>query len=330
LFAKTLTAILTVLAGISAALVLYWLLNKLAELLPSKWEERLKPVFYILPAYAAITLYLIYPTVQTVIYSFKTKVGFPAERWVGLDNYKDLLGSSGFRDTLFNTLLWILVVPVATVILGLIVATLADRLQTRAENTVKTLIFMPMAISMVGAATVWALIYDYRPAGRPQVGIQNAIVTGLGGDPIPWMTKSDFHLNSFLLMLMMLWSSIGFGMVLLSASIKGVPIDTLEAARIDGANERQIFFRVVVPQIWPTIVTVFVTTVITVMKVFDVVFVMTNGNFNTNVIANEFYNRFFNNNDKGGASAIVVLLMIAIIPIMWYQVRNFRAEEANR
>jgi len=330
LFAKTLTAILTVLAGISAALVLYWLLNKLAELLPSKWEERLKPVFYILPAYAAITLYLIYPTVQTVIYSFKTKVGFPAERWVGLDNYKDLLGSSGFRDTLFNTLLWILVVPVATVIIGLIVATLADRLQTRAENTVKTLIFMPMAISMVGAATVWALIYDYRPAGRPQVGIQNAIVTGLGGDPIPWMTKSDFHLNSFLLMLMMLWSSIGFGMVLLSASIKGVPIDTLEAARIDGANERQIFFRVVVPQIWPTIVTVFVTTVITVMKVFDVVFVMTNGNFNTNVIANEFYNRFFNNNDKGGASAIVVLLMIAIIPIMWYQVRNFRAQEANR
>jgi len=330
LFAKTLTAILTVLAGISAALVLYWLLNKLAELLPSKWEERLKPVFYILPAYAAITLYLIYPTVQTVIYSFKTKVGFPAERWVGLDNYKDLLGSSGFRDTLFNTLLWILVVPVATVILGLIVATLADRLQTRAENTVKTLIFMPMAISMVGAATVWALIYDYRPAGRPQVGIQNAIVTGLGGDPIPWMTKSDFHLNSFLLMLMMLWSSIGFGMVLLSASIKSVPIDTLEAARIDGANERQIFFRVVVPQIWPTIVTVFVTTVITVMKVFDVVFVMTNGNFNTNVIANEFYNRFFNNNDKGGASAIVVLLMIAIIPIMWYQVRNFRAQEANR
>ena len=330
MFAKTLTAILTVLAGISAALVLYWLLNKLAELLPSKWEERLKPVFYILPAYAAITLYLIYPTVQTVIYSFKTKVGFPAERWVGLDNYKDLLGSSGFRDTLFNTLLWILVVPVATVILGLIIATLADRLQTRAENTVKTLIFMPMAISMVGAATVWALIYDYRPAGRPQVGIQNAIVTGLGGDPIPWMTKSDFHLNSFLLMLMMLWSSIGFGMVLLSASIKGVPIDTLEAARIDGANERQIFFRVVVPQIWPTIVTVFVTTLITVMKVFDVVFVMTNGNFNTNVIANEFYNRFFNNNDKGGASAIVVLLMIAIIPIMWYQVRNFRAEEANR
>jgi len=330
MLAKTLTAILTVLAGVSAALVLFWVLNKLAELLPGRLEERLKPVFYILPAYAAITIYLIYPAVLTVIYSFKTKVGFPAESWVGLQNYQDLLGSEAFRKTLFNTLLWIAVVPVVTVIIGLAIATLADRLQPRAEKSVKTLIFMPMAISMVGAAVVWALIYDYRPQGRPQVGIQNAIVTGLGFDPIPWITKSAFHLNSFLLMVMLLWSGIGFAMVLLSAAVKGVPTDTLEAARIDGANERQIFFRVVVPQIWPTIVTVFVTTLITTMKVFDIVFVMTNGNFNTNVIANEFYLQFFNNNNKGAASAIVVMLMIAIIPIMVYQVRNFKAEEANR
>ena len=330
MFAKALTAIFTVLAGVSAAMVLYWVLNKLAELLPGKWEERLKPYFYILPAYAAVTIYLIYPTVQTVIYSFKTKVGFPAESWVGLDNYTGLLKSASFRDTLLNTALWILIVPVVTVILGLVIATLADRLRPKAENTVKTLIFMPMAISMVGAATVWALIYDYRPKGSPQVGIQNAIVTAFGADPIPWMNKSDLHLNSFLLMVMLLWSTIGFGMVLLSAAVKGVPTETLEAARIDGASERQIFFKVVVPQIWPTIVTVFVTTVIGTMKVFDIVFVMTNGNFNTNVIANEFYLRFFNNNDKGGASAIVVLLMLAIIPIMYYQVRNFRAQEADR
>ena len=330
MFAKALTAILTVLAGVGSALILYWLLNKLAELLPTKWEERLKPLFYILPAYAAITLYLLYPTVQTVIYSFKTKVGFPAERWVGLKNYTDLLGNEAFRQTLFNTVLWIVFVPAVTVVMGLIIATLADRLQTRGENTVKTLIFMPMAISMVGAATVWGLIYDYRPKGPAQVGIQNAIVTKLGFDPIPWMTRSNLHLNSFLLMVMLLWSGIGFSMVLLSAAIKSVPGDTLEAARIDGASERQIFFKVIVPQIWPTIVTVFVTTLITVMKLFDVVYVMTNGNFNTNVIANEFYNRFFNNNDKGGASAIVVMLMLAIIPIMYFQVRNFRAEEANR
>lgn len=328
--AKALTALVTVLAGVGAALALYWILNKISELLPARLEERLKPLFYILPAYAAITIFVVYPAIQTVVYSFKTKVGFPTEEWVGLQNYQDLLGSDAFRQTLFNTVLWIAVVPAAVVILGLAVAVLADRLQTRAENAVKTLIFMPMAISMVGAAVVWALIYDYRPKGRPQVGIQNAIVTSLGGDPIAWLQESSFHFNSFLLMVMLLWMNVGFAMVLLSAAVKGVPGETLEAARIDGANERQIFLRVVVPQIKVTIVTVFITVLIGVMKVFDIVYVMTNGNFETNVIANEFYLQFFNNNNQGAAAAIVVMLMLAIIPIMIYQVRNFRAEEAGR
>lgn len=330
MLAKVTTAILTVLAGVGAAVILYWILNKLAELLPAKWEERLKPYFYILPAYAAITIFLIYPTLQTVVFSFKTKVGFPAETWVGIQNYQDLLGSDAFRQTLLNTLLWIVVVPTATVVIGLAVAVLADRLRTRTENTVKTLIFMPMAISLVGAGAVWSLIYDYRPAGTPQVGIQNAIVTALGGEPVAWLQESTLRLNSFLLMIMLLWAQVGFAMVLLSAAVKGVPVDTLEAARIDGANERQIFFQVVVPQIWPTVITVFITVLIGVMKVFDIVYVMTNGNFNTNVVANEFYLQFFNNNNKGAAAAIVVMLVIAIIPVMAYQVRNFRAEEANR
>lgn len=329
MLAKTLTAIVTVFAGVGAALLLYWVLNKLAELLPPRIEERVKPLLYILPAYIAIIVFLIYPALQTIVFSFKTKVGFPAESWVGLDNYKNLLTSDKFQDTLFNTFLWILVVPVATVILGLMVAVLADRLRPKAEKTVKTLIFMPMAISFVGAATVWGLIYDFRPAGRPQVGIQNAIVTAFGGDPVPWLTKSEWHFNSLLLMIMLLWLQVGFSMVLLSSAVKGVPAETLEAARIDGANERQIFTGVVVPQIWPTVVTVYVTTLIGVMKLFDIVFVMTNGNFNTNIIGNEFYLQFFNNNDKGTASAIVVMLIIAIIPVMAYQVRNFKAQEAN-
>ena len=324
------TAIITVLAGIGVAVALFWLLNKLAELLPGRWEDRLKPFLFILPAYAAITMFVIYPAVQTVIYSFKTKVGFPAERWTGLDNYSDLLGSSAFRGTLVNTLLWIVIVPPATLAIGLAVAVLADRVGERAERTVKTVFFLPMAISLVGAGTVWGLIYEFRPAGEAQVGIQNAIVTALGGDPVPWLQKSTLHSNSLLLMIMLLWSGMGFAMVLLSAAVKGVPSDTLETARIDGASESQIFFRVVVPQIWPTIVTVFITVLIGVMKIFDVVYVMTNGNFNTNVIANEFYAQFFGNNNQGAASAIVVLLMIAIVPVMVYQVRNFRAEEANR
>ncbi|HET7690961.1 MAG TPA: sugar ABC transporter permease [Nocardioidaceae bacterium] len=327
MFAKFLTTIVTVLAGIGAALILYWLLNKLAELMPSKYEEKLKPYFYILPAYTAIAIWLLYPAVQTVVYSFKTKVGFPAESWVGTQNYSDLLGSEQFRQTLINTLLWLAVVPVVTVILGLAIATLTDRLKPRAEYLVKTIIFMPMAISMVGAATVWALVYDYRNSGN-QVGIQNAVWTSIGGEPVAWLQTSDFKLNSFLLMVMLLWSTIGFGMVLLSAAVKSVPTETLEAARIDGANERQIFFRVIVPQIWPTVITVFITTLIGTMKVFDIVFVMTNGNFNTNVIANEFWLQFFNNNNKGAAAAIVVMLMVAILPIMYYQARSFRKQEA--
>jgi alpha-glucoside transport system permease protein len=327
---KTLTALVTVLAGVGAALALFWVLNKVTELLPAKYEERLKPWFYILPAYAAITIFVLYPAVQTVIYSFKTKVGFPAEDWVGLKNYEDLLGSDAFRATLFNTLLWILVVPAAVVVLGLLVAVLADRLATRGENAVKTLIFMPMAISMVGAAVVWGLVYDYRPPGRPQVGMLNGILDGFGAGPVAWLQENTLHFNSFLLMVMLLWMNVGFAMVLLSAAVKGVPTETLEAARIDGANERSVYFSVVLPQIKGTIVTVFITVLIGVMKVFDIVFVMTNGNFDTNIIGNEFYLQFFNNNNQGAAAAIAVMLMLAVIPIMIYQVRHFRAEEAAR
>jgi alpha-glucoside transport system permease protein len=146
---------------------------------------------------------------------------------------------------------------------------------------------------------------------------------------VPWLQQSDWHFNSFLLMVVLLWSQVGFSMVLLSAAVKGVPGDTLEAARIDGASERQIFFKVVVPQIKGTIITVYITVLIGVMKVFDIVYVMTNGNFNTNVLGNEFWNQLSTNFNNGAAAAIVVILMIAVIPVMFYQVRHFKAEEAN-
>lgn len=323
---KILIALVTVLVGIGVALAVYWLLNKLAELLPGKMEDRVKPYLYILPAYLAITVYLLYPAVQTIIDSFRDQA---SQEFVGLENYEQLLSSPAFRDTLVNTLLWILIVPAGTVIIGLAVATLADRLPTRSENLVKTIVFLPMAISLVGASVVWNFVYEFRPAGQPQVGLQNAVLGLFGADPIAWLEKSDFHLNSLLLMVVLLWSQVGFAMVLLSAAVKGVPGDTLEAARIDGAGEKQIFFQVIVPQIKGTIITVFVTVTIGVMKIFDIVYTMTNGRFNTNVIGNEFFNqlnRFFNN---GAAAAVVVMLMIAVIPIMIYQVRHFRAEEAN-
>ena len=323
---KGLTALITVVIGIGAALLLFYALNKIAEVLPDKWEERLKPLLYILPAFAAIVIYLVYPAILTVINSFKDR---SSTEWVGLQNYDDLLTDPGFQDTIFNTLLWILVVPAATVILGLAIATLADRLGPSGEKLSKTVIFLPMAISMVGAATIWRFVYYAAPAGQPQIGLMNATLGAFGVDPVAWLQQSEYHFNSFLLMVVLLWSQVGFAMVLLSAAVKGVPGDTLEAARIDGANERQIFFKVVVPQIKGTIITVFITVLIGVMKVFDIVYVMTNGNFNTNVVGNEFYNQVTTNFNYGTGAAIVVMLMIAVIPIMFYQVRHFRAEEAN-
>lgn len=324
---KVINTILTVVAGVGAALVLYWVLNKLAELLPGKWEDRLKPYLYILPAVAMIALYVIYPGIQTIVYSFANS---QSTAFVGTENYTKLLSSSGFRDTLLTTLVWVVVAPLAAVLLGLLTATLVDRLRPRGEKTAKTIIFFPMAISAVGAATVWRFVYAYAPPGQPQVGIQNAIVTALGFDPVAWLEQRQYYLNTMFLIIMFLWAQVGFSMVLLSAAIKGVPTDTVEAARVDGANERQVFRRVIVPQIMPTVVTVYVTVIIGVMKLFDIVYVMTNGDFNTNVLATSFFNELFTNFNNGLAAAIVVILMLFVIPVMIFQVRQFRLQEANR
>ena len=324
---QLINAIIAIAGGVAGALLLYFLLNKFAEILPGRWEDRVKPYLYLIPAIAAIGLFLIYPAVQTIVYSFANR---DSTAWVGLSNYGDLLSNPDFLSTLLNTVLWIIIVPAVTVGLGLFIAVLADRLKPRSEKLTKTLIFLPMAISMVGASTIWKFIYEARPAGQPQIGLQNAIVTALGFDPIVWLQTQTLHLNSLFLMVILIWAQVGFSMVLLSAAVKGVPDETLEAARIDGANERQTFFRVVVPQIWPTVITVFITVLIGVMKVFDIVYVMTNGNFNTNVIALEFYNQLFTNGNAGYAAAIVVMLMIAVLPVMIYQVRQFRLQEAQR
>ena len=324
---RLINALLAIVGGVGAALLLYWILNKLIEMLPTTWEERLKPWVFIGPAVAAIGLFLVYPAIRTFILSFANA---QSTAWVGTENYTDLLGSSDFRQTLYNTLLWIAVVPAVTVALGLGVAVLADRLGPQSEKLSKSIIFLPMAISGVGQATIWRFIYEARPEGEPQIGLQNAVWTALGFDPVAWLQVDTLHFNSFLLMIILIWAQVGFSMVLLSAAVKGVPIDTLEAARIDGANERQVFFRVIVPQIWATVITVFITVLISVMKIFDVVYVMTNGNFNTDVIAVRFFNELFRNGNNGRASAIVVMLMIAVLPVIVYQVRHFRAEEAAR
>jgi len=324
---KLINTLLTVVAGVGAALVLFWILNKIAELLPGRWEDRVKPYLYILPAVAAICLYVIYPGIQTIVYSLANA---QSTQYVGFQNYSSLFKSNGFRDTLLTTLVWIAVAPLAAVVLGLIVATLVDRLKPGAEKTAKTIVFFPMAISAVGAATVWRFVYATAPPGDTQVGLQNAIVTAFGADPVAWLEQRTFYINTFFLIIMFLWLQVGFSMVLLSSAIKGVPVDTIEAARVDGATELQSFRRVVVPQIMATVVTVYVTVMIGVLKLFDVVYVMTNGRANTNVLATEFFNQLFTNFNNGYAAAIVVILMVAVIPVMVFQIHQFRIQEANR
>jgi len=324
---KVINALLAIIGGVAGILVLYWVLNFLAERLPGRWEGRLKPYFYILPALAAIGLFLIYPAIQTIIYSFANAT---STKWVGLKNYTDLLTTKDFQITLVNTLLWIIIVPTLVVVLGLAVAVLADRLSSGGERLSKTLIFLPMAISGVAMAAIWRFVYEVRPAGTTQIGLQNAVWTGLGGSPVAWLQEDTFKLNTFFLMIILVWGQTGFAMVLLSAAIKGVPTETLEAARLDGAGEGSIFFRIVIPQIRTTIITVFITVLIGVLKTFDIVYVMTNGNFNTNVIAVDFFNQLFTNRNNGFAAAIVVMLLIIMIPVLVFQVRQFRAEEAAR
>lgn len=324
---KSVNTVLTVVYGLAGTLVLYWLLNKLAELLPGRWEGRLKPFVFAGPAIAVILLYLVYPTLQTVVYSFANA---DSTAFVGWRNYTELVGSADFHQTLVNTLLWILVVPAASIVVGLGIAVLTDRMGPRGEKLAKTSIFLPMAVSAVGASTVWRLVYATSPPGEEQLGLQNGIVTALGFDPVNWLQLDGLHVNSFELMVMLLWAQVGFAMVLLSAAVKGVPGEIVEAARIDGANELQVFVRVIVPYIRTTIITVFITVTMTVLKVFDIVYVMTNGDFNTNIVGVQFFNELFTNFHNGHAAAIVVMLMIAITPVMIYQGRQFRLEEDAR
>ena len=325
---KVINALLAIVSGVLGSLLLYYLLNKVVEWLPRKWEERVKPYVFVGPAVLLIGFFLIYPAVRTIVFSFANS---DSTKFIGTKNYTDLLGSSDFvSGTLLNTLLWMIVVPALTVMFGLAVAVLADRLRPRAEKFTKSIIFLPMAISMVGAATIWKFVYAAKPAGTPQIGLLNGILARFGIDPVAWLQLSQAHVNGLLLMVILIWSQVGFSMVLLSAAVKGVPEDTIEAGRIDGASEKRIFFNIVVPQIWPTVITVFITVLIIVMKIFDIVYVMTGGNFNTDVIGMRFYTELFTNGNNGYAATIVVMLMIAIVPVMIYQVRNFRRQEAQR
>ncbi|MCC5947783.1 MAG: sugar ABC transporter permease [Nitriliruptoraceae bacterium] len=328
--AVAISGVVAVVLGVGGALLLFWGLNAVVERLPKAQEELLKPYVFIGPAMAVVGVFLLYPSILTVWYSFQTRIGTPNQEFT-LNNYVYLFTSSELRDSFINNALWILVVPAGAVAIGLLVAVLADRLRPTSEKIAKSLIFMPMAISFVGASTIWLFMYAWRPEGVDQFGLITAIATGLGAFPSePIIQNTSFRLNSFALMAVMIWLQAGFAMVLLSAAIKNVPGDTIEAARIDGASELQIFWRVTVPQIRSTIVVVTTTILILVLKVFDIPRVMTSGNFNTNVIANVYYDLAFTFGDRGRASVVVVALIVLTLPFMYINIKRFREQEAMR
>jgi alpha-glucoside transport system permease protein len=274
------------------------------------------------PALIFLVVYLIYPVFETFRLSLFNRLG---QDFVGLDNYEWAIHDDTFWQSALNNLAWLIIVPAFSTALGLLVAVLADRVWW--GGIAKTLVFMPMAISFVGAAVIWRFIYAYRGPDQEQIGLLNAIVTAFGGEPQAWMQVP--WLNSFLLMVILIWIQTGFAMVILAAALRGIPHETIEAARIDGANERQIFFGIMVPQIGGTIVVVWTTITIIVLKVFDIVYAMTNGEYGTQVLANLMYRWTFISGDSGRGAAVAMVIMLAVLPIMIWNIRRARANQAS-
>lgn len=323
---KALQVVVAVIAGVGGVWGMYWGMDRMISLLPERTGRAVRPFAFVGPAMAILTFYLVYPAVNTTIISFQDK---RSEAWVGFDNYVRIFTDSTYQIAIRNSLGWVILVPIAAVVIGLAFATMVDKLSRRTESFTKSLIFLPMAISFVGAAVVFAFVYGFRPEGfGNQIGILNAIMVAIGQDPVNWMQTQPW--NNLFLMVILVWLQTGFSMVILSSAIKGVPEVLLEAARIDGASEWHAFRSVTLPSISSTIVVVWTTVLITTWKVFDIVFVMTGGRDGTQVVAQQMVTEFFTFRNNGLGAALAVLLFIAVIPILVINVQRFRAQEATR
>jgi alpha-glucoside transport system permease protein len=322
---RLLLAIVAV-VGVPAVLVGYvWLVELSLRRIAYRWQARLRPWLWLLPALALVCVFLVYPMLRTVQLSFMSA---DSSDFVGWDNYRYLVEDRGVRIALRNNALWLVFFTAITVCFGLVLAVLTDRV--RYEAVAKSVIFLPMAISFVAAGVIWKFMYDYRPPGLPQTGTVNALLDAIipGFSPQPWLINPPE--NNLALIVAAAWAWTGFSMVVLSAALKGIPTEVLEAARVDGANDWQIFWRVILPMLAPTLAVVATTMVITSLKVFEITYVMTNGNFDTDVLALRMYREMFNVRHFGHASAVAVLLLLAIVPVMLINLRRFRAQEALR
>ncbi len=316
----TLGIALVVVIGVPLVTAGYaFLAERLLTLLPERRRANYRPWLWLLPGFAFLIAYLIYPTVSTFFLSFQNR---DSSAFVGLANYTRLFGLSAFWQTLLNTALWIVFFAGVTVIVGLLIAVLADRV--RYESIVKAMVFVPLAISFVAAGVIWNFQYDFNPAR----GTVNAGLGLIGIEPQSWIT--EWPRNTFMLILVGIWMWVGFATVILSAGLKGISTELLEAARMDGATELQVFFRIILPLLAPTVAVVGTTIVITALKTFDIVYVMTNGQYNTEVIGTALYHARFTNHDAGAAAAIAIILLLTIIPVMLINIRRFQAQEAIR
>ncbi|MEY4990881.1 MAG: hypothetical protein RIS08_1107 [Actinomycetota bacterium] len=315
------TLLALALLSFGAIIFLVFLLASRASVKAQEW---LKYLVFLVPAVLLLLIGLIYPAIRTLILSFMDK---KSEEWVGFDNYVWAFTIPEINIVLVNTLIWVITVPFLSTAIGLSIAYMTDRMKRPAA--IKSLIFMPMAISFVGAGVIWKFVYNYQPnANKPDIGLLSAIFKALGLTPPNWLL--DVPLNTFLLIVVMIWIQTGFAMVVLSAALKNIPDEVVEAAMLDGATPFRRFFLISMPMIRATIVVVLTTIMIGTLKVFDIVRTMTGGNFQTNVIANEMYSQAFRQMNYGQGSALAIILFVAIIPIIVYNIRQLRLERTER
>jgi alpha-glucoside transport system permease protein len=316
--AKLLLVAIALFVGVGGIWLLFTGASSLVELLPHKIRDRILPWVFIAPALLLLSIYLVYPAVATIIGSFQNQKGaFTLANWA-------VLGTGEFLEILRNNAIWLVVATAGSVGLGLLVAALFDRIKR--ESLAKTFVFTPLAISLVGATVIWSFVYAWQPASQPQFGLLNAIWTSLGGQPVPWATTFPINLPAEILI--MIWLQTGFAMVVLSAAIKGVSVEVLEAARLDGASERQVFFGVIVPIIRGSIITVATTIGIATLKIVDIVMSISGGRNHDDVVAVRMFTEMFQFFNDGRAAALATILFIAVLPVMVINLRNFRRQQA--
>jgi alpha-glucoside transport system permease protein len=312
-------AILAIAWGVGGVYLIYWSLNWTVERYSDVWRRRIQPYLFVGPAFLLLSWLLLIPTVRTLYMSF---MDAGSEKFVGFANYAAIFTNRLLLTALRNNLIWVAFGATACIVLGLLIAVLADR--SSFERLAKAIIFLPMAISFVAAGVIWKFIYYYQP-GDEQVGLLNAIVTAFGGEPQAWTSMLQPWNNLFLVVILV-WMQTGFAMVIFSAALKGVPEDMLEAARMDGAGEVRIFFKIIVPYISTTILSVTTTIIVFTLKIFDVVMVMTGGQYDTEVVATQFYRQFFMYRNFGYGSTLAIVLLIAVIPVIVFNLRQMRRQ----